>query len=72
MQALRYETCARSEPVACPICGRPLKWTADQWLAVFECDRCGRFLDFGDASLSPAQSRHHTPYPLRPRLPEKS
>jgi hypothetical protein len=49
---------ARLEPVPCPICARPLKSTADRWLPAFECERCGQFSDFGDASLSPAQSRH--------------
>src|SRR5437588_6905466 len=48
---------ARSEPVACPICSRPLRWTPDRWLSAFECDRCGQFSDFGDASFQPAQSK---------------
>ena len=54
---MQRDSPAQSEPVACPICGRPLRRTADRWLSVFECDRCGQFSDFGDASLSPAQSR---------------
>ncbi len=39
--------------VLCPICRRPLTWACDRWLATFECDRCGQFLDFRSAALSP-------------------
>jgi hypothetical protein len=37
---------ARPEPLGCPICGRPLKSTANSWLASLACDRCGTFPDF--------------------------
>jgi hypothetical protein len=53
-----HDNAARLAPVPCPICGRPLKATADRWFAALECDRCGQFSDFGDGSLSLAQSRH--------------
>ncbi len=49
----------RSEPIACPICGRPMKWTPDQLLAAFECEHCGQFSDFGGAAL-PSEQRHHS------------
>jgi hypothetical protein len=55
-----HECAPPPEPVACPICGRPLKWTADRWLAAFECDQCGQFSDFGGASL-PSEQRHRSP-----------
>jgi hypothetical protein len=57
---------ADPEPVICPICGRPLSWTADRWLAVFECIRCGQFSDF--SSLSSARGRRslHRPSDLKP------
>jgi len=57
---MTHETEPRSEPVACPICGRPLKWVADRWLAAFECEQCGQFTDFGGASL-PSEERHRSP-----------
>ena len=62
---------ARLVPVPCPICGRPLKPTAERWFAALECDRCGQFSDFGDASLSVAQSRHSSQLPRvrGPKLP---
>jgi endogenous inhibitor of DNA gyrase (YacG/DUF329 family) len=48
---------AAREPVTCPICGQPLKRTADRWLSAFECDRCGQFSDFGDALTSAGKGR---------------
>jgi hypothetical protein len=55
------DTAATAEPIACPICGQPLKSTSTPdrwaWLAVFECSRCGQFSNFGGASLAPAQGR---------------
>lgn len=48
---------ARSEPVPCPICGDPLRWTAAPRLDAFECDRCGHFSDFGGVSPSPPSDR---------------
>jgi hypothetical protein len=71
---VQHDRTARSETVACPICGRPLKWRADRWLAVFECARCGEFSDFDGASISPAEApapinrltvQHHAELPLR-------
>ena len=55
--SVQHDRVASSTPVACPICRRSLRWTADRWLAAFDCDRCGQFSDFGGASLSPAQGR---------------
>jgi endogenous inhibitor of DNA gyrase (YacG/DUF329 family) len=52
-----HQRAPRSEPVACPICGRPLKWVPDRWLAAFECEHCGQFSDFGGAAL-PSEERH--------------
>ena len=47
----------RSEPVDCPICGRPLKLIPDDFLAGFECNDCGQFSDFGGRALpSPLES----------------
>jgi hypothetical protein len=60
---MAHEIPARLVPVLCPICGRPLKATADPWFAALECERCGQFSDFGDASLSAAQSRHSSQFP---------
>ena len=37
-------------PIACPYCGRPLKWTSDHWRDALECESCGRFSDFGSAN----------------------
>jgi len=59
-QLVPHDSTARSEPVDCPICGRPLKWRADRWLAAFECEQCGEFSDFG-GSVLPSQERHHSP-----------
>jgi endogenous inhibitor of DNA gyrase (YacG/DUF329 family) len=56
-------TAVGAKLIPCPICGRPLRWTGARWLASFECDRCGQFSDFGDASRSPAQSRHSSRFP---------
>jgi len=50
----------RSELVACPICRRTLKWTADRWLDAFECEQCGQFTDFGGSAL-PSEQRHRSP-----------
>jgi len=52
-------TIPRSDPVACPICGRPLKSTSDHWLPALECERCGRFSDFGGESLR-SEQRHRS------------
>ena len=68
---LQVDRTARPEPVPCPICGRPLKWTANQRLSAFECDRCGQFSDFGGASSSPTQS-HSSPPPDDPFGPKCS
>jgi tRNA(Ile2) C34 agmatinyltransferase TiaS len=43
---VRDDKSTGAEPVACPICRRPLKSAGDQWLAAFECERCGEFPDF--------------------------
>jgi len=51
-----HQRAPRSEPIACPICGRPLKWVPDRWLAAFECGHCGQFSDFGGAQ--PAEQRY--------------
>jgi hypothetical protein len=59
---------ARSEIIACPICGRPLKWRADRWLAAFDCARCGEFSDFGSASAMDAECRF--PRLNRPAAPK--
>jgi hypothetical protein len=64
---MEQDAIARPDPIACPICGQVLKRTTAHWLAAFDCDRCGQFSDFGDASLSPAGSRH-TPRLQRNRL----
>jgi transposase len=39
-----------SRSIACPYCGRSMRWSPARWLAhgVFECDRCGEFPDFRD------------------------
>lgn len=52
-----HDNAARLETVACPICGRPLKWTPDRWLAAFECERCGEFSDFGGRATASEASR---------------
>ena len=52
---LQLDRAARSEPVLCPICGRPLRSTVAHRLPAFECDRCDQFSDFGGASSSPTQ-----------------
>jgi ribosomal protein L37AE/L43A len=52
------DSVAQPESLACPICDRALtRRIANGWLAIFECDRCGEFSDFGDGSPSPAQNR---------------
>jgi hypothetical protein len=38
------------EPLACPICQRPLRRTADRMLSALECEQCGPFTDFNRAS----------------------
>ena len=37
-----------SRSIACPYCGRSMRWAPARWLAqgVFECERCGEFPDF--------------------------
>jgi len=55
-----HESVRRSERVACPICGRQLKWIPDRWLAAFECETCGQFSDFGGLAR-PSEPRHHSP-----------
>jgi ribosomal protein L37AE/L43A len=54
---MQHHTLARSDSLACPICGRPLRRTADHGFAVFECDRCGQFSAFGETSWPPAPRR---------------
>ena len=53
---------ARSEPVACPICGRPLNWMPDRRLAEFDCGTCGPFSDFGGAALVSEQRHRAHPH----------
>lgn len=55
-----HESAPPSKPVACPICGRRLKWTPDRWLAAFECERCGGFSDFG-GTAPPSDRRPPSP-----------
>jgi hypothetical protein len=44
-----------SEPLACPICQRPLRRTGDRLFSALECEQCGPFTDFdGVASRSMA------------------
>jgi len=38
------------EPLACPICRRPLRRTSKRLLSALECDQCGPFSDFTDIS----------------------
>ena len=56
---------ARSEPVACPICGRSLNWMPDRRLAEFDCETCGPFSDFGGAALA-SERRHRVPQMSHP------
>ena len=44
-----------SRSVACPYCGRSMRWSPARWLAhgVFECDRCGEFPDFLEIRRAP-------------------
>jgi hypothetical protein len=53
-------TFASLASIPCPYCGRPLKWTPDQWQRTFECDRCGAFSHPGSAPLA---DRDCTPMP---------
>lgn len=55
-----HRSVQRPEPVACPICGRLLKWMPDRRLAEFECDHCGPFSDFAAVALV-SEQRHRTP-----------
>lgn len=60
---MQDESDPRSESIPCPICGLPLKRTAERWVAALECDRCGQFSDFRD--VSPTQNRRsaeHSPF----------
>ncbi len=52
-----HDALARPDPLACPICARLLRRAADRGFAVFECDHCGQFSDFGEPSWSPAPRR---------------
>ena len=47
---MQHDALCRSDSLACPICGRPLRRTSDRGFAVFECDHCGQFSDFGETS----------------------
>lgn len=49
---LQYGTSGPLAPIMCPYCGEPLNWAPDQWLAAFECRRCGPFSDFGSSPLA--------------------
>jgi hypothetical protein len=55
----------RTEPVLCPICGRPLKWMPHRWLSAFVCERCGEFSDFEGGSPS-GTVRHAAPLDPEP------
>jgi hypothetical protein len=39
-------------PIACPYCGRPLKWTTDHWREAFEGESCGKFSYLDSATSS--------------------
>jgi len=54
-----------SQPVACPICGRLLKWMPERWLAEFECEGCGPFADFAGAAVVSGEP-HRSPHTSRP------
>ena len=54
---MQHDALARSDSLACPICARVLRRAADRGFAVFECDHCGQFSDFGETSWSPAPRR---------------
>ena len=45
-----------SRSIACPYCGRSMRWSPARWLAhgVFECDQCGEFPDFRQIRRAPA------------------
>ena len=68
---MEHNSAARSEPIACPICGRALARTTSGWLAAFECDRCGQFTDFDGALSSTVDGRRspQVPSAVRPALP---
>jgi endogenous inhibitor of DNA gyrase (YacG/DUF329 family) len=65
------EITSPSKAVACPICGRPIKWMPDRWLAAFECQRCGQFADFAGALLS-SEQRHRLPQLSPPYEPAQT
>jgi hypothetical protein len=39
------------EPIACPICHRPLRRTSGHLLSALECEQCGPFSDFTGSSM---------------------
>ena len=45
------------EPIACPICRRPLDRMPHRWFAEFDCEKCGPFSDFTAGGLL-AEPRH--------------
>jgi hypothetical protein len=47
---LQDDATALPAPIACPYCGRPLKWTSDHWREALECESCGKFSDFDSAN----------------------
>ena len=53
-----------SQPVACPICGRLLKWMPERWLAEFECEGCDPFADFAGAAVVSGEP-HRSPQTSR-------
>jgi hypothetical protein len=57
---LHQGSAPRSDAIACPICGRLLKWMPDRWLSEFECEECGPFSDFAGAALV-SERRHRSP-----------
>ncbi len=61
---MQHDPLARSDSLACPICGRPLRRTADRGFAVFECAHCGQFSDFGENSWP--RGPHRTQRAARP------
>jgi endogenous inhibitor of DNA gyrase (YacG/DUF329 family) len=59
---LQDDAIALSAPIACPYCGRPLKWTSDHWREALECESCGKFSDFDGANST------HRDFDASPRL----
>jgi hypothetical protein len=48
------------EPIACPICQRPLRATSGHPLSALECEQCGPFSDFtGSAARRRAVGSDH-------------